>query len=121
MEEKIMLSFIIPSFLVTASIQPEPSDLMWIKDITHNTEKLSQSCQSEARSIVENATKAAKEPQNCAIAQELVSHGREIGQKSLKSKNGDHSRYPQLLVFVSFSMPMPTLKALARDVNRIGG
>lgn len=116
-----MLSFIIPSFLFAARLQMESSDLTWIKDITHNMEKVSQSCQSEARAIVKNATKASKEPQNCAVAQELATKGREIGRKSLKSKNSGDSRYPQLLVFVSFSMPMATLKALARDVNRVGG
>jgi conjugal transfer pilus assembly protein TrbC len=84
-------------------------------------DNLSRSCQSEARSIVEKTTKAAKNPQNCAVAQELTTEGREIGLKSLKSKNPGGPRYPQLLVFVSFFMPMPTLKALARDVNRVGG
>jgi type-F conjugative transfer system pilin assembly protein TrbC len=64
---------------------------------------------------------ASKDPQNCAVAQELATKGREIGRKSLKSKNVDSARYPQLLVFVSFSMPMLTLKALARDVNRVDG
>lgn len=122
------------------------SDLTWIKDITHQMDSLSRSCQSEARSIVEKTTKAAKNPQNCAVAQEFATEGREIGLKSLKSKDTKSDevnpqeiqsreiksqetkpqeardpRYPQLLVFVSFSMPMPTLKALARDVNRVGG
>ncbi len=102
------------------------SDLTWIKDITHQMDNLSRSCQSEARSIVEKTTKAAKNPQNCAVAQELATQGREIGRDNLKSKNqkpqeARDPRYPQLLVFVSFSMPMPTLKALARDVNRVGG
>lgn len=116
-----MLSFIIPSFLFAASLQMESSDLTWIKDITHHMEKVSRSYQSDARAIVEKATKAAKNPQNCTIAQELATEGRESGRKSLKSKKQGDSRYPQLLVFVSFSMPMPTLKALARDVNRVGG
>jgi type-F conjugative transfer system pilin assembly protein TrbC len=116
-----MLSFIIPSFLFAASLQMESSDLTWIKDITHHMEKVSRSCQSDARAIVEKATKATKNPQNCTIAQELATEGRESGRKSLKSKNGDSARYPQLLVFVSFSMPMATLKTLARDVNRVGG
>ena len=31
------------------------------------------------------------------------------------------SRYPELLVFVSFSMPIETLKVLAMQVNAIGG
>lgn len=112
-------------FLLTLCIHTHaelaPSDLTWIKDITHQMDSLSRSCQSEARVIVENATMASKDPQNCAVAQELATEGREIGRKSLKSKNPGDPRYPQLLVFVSFSMPMPTLKALARDVNRVGG
>ena len=109
----------------------ESSDLTWIKDLTHNMEKVSRSCQSEARTIVEKATKASKEPQSCALAQELATEGREIGRKNLKGKDSKSlevklqktrdSRYPQLLVFVSFSMPMATLKALAQDVNRVGG
>jgi len=112
--------------LCTLNTHAEPtglvsSDLTWIKDITHNMEKLSRSCQTEARSIVEKATKAAKNPQNCVLAQELATKGREIGQKSLKGKNSDIARYSQLLVFVSFSMPIPTLKVLAQDVNRVGG
>lgn len=122
------------------------SDLMWIKDLTHQMDSLSRSCQSEARFIVENATVASKDPQNCAVAQELATKGKEIGLESLKSKDtkpdevkpqeiqsqeiksqetkpqeARDPRYPQLLVFVSFSMPMPTLKALARDVNHVGG
>ncbi|HQS84681.1 MAG TPA: type-F conjugative transfer system pilin assembly protein TrbC [Alphaproteobacteria bacterium] len=31
------------------------------------------------------------------------------------------SRYPELLVFISFSMPIETLKVLAMQVNNIGG
>lgn len=116
-----MLSLIIPSFLIAASIKMEPSDLTWIKDITHNVDSLSRSYQSEARAIVEKVTKAAKGPQNCVIAQKLSSQGRESGRKNLKSKNGDPARYPQLLVFVSFSISIATLKALAREVNQVGG
>ncbi len=41
---------------------------------------------------------------------------------SLKPKIAQpQSRYPQLLVFVSFSMPMETLKILTAQVNAIGG
>lgn len=142
-------------FLLTLCIHTHaelaPSDLTWIKDITHQMDSLSRSCQSEARVIVENATMASKDPQNCAVAQELTTKGREIGRENLKSKDtkpdevkpqeiqsreiqsqeikakesklqeARDPRYPQLLVFVSFSIPMPTLKALARDVNRVGG
>lgn len=137
-------------FLLTlctrAHAEISTSDLTWIKDLTNQMNSLSRSCQSEARSIVEKTTKAAKNPQNCAVAQELATEAREIGRESLKSKDtkpeevkpqeiqsreiksqetkpqeARDPRYPQLLVFVSFSMPMPTLKALARDVNRVGG
>lgn len=145
----VLLSLMTLCALVSAKAEPAklaPSDLTWIKDITHQMGSLNRSCKSEARSIVENATMASKDPQNCAVAQELATQGREIGLESLKSKDtkpdevkpqeiksqeiksqetkpqeARDPRYPQFLVFVSFSMPMPTLKALARDVNRVGG
>jgi type-F conjugative transfer system pilin assembly protein TrbC len=84
-------------------------------------EKLSRPRQSEAKSIVEKVTKAAEQPQNCAVAERFAAKAKEIGRESLKTKSVELSRYPKLLVFVSFSMPMDTLKTLARDVKQVGG
>jgi type-F conjugative transfer system pilin assembly protein TrbC len=110
--------------LTVAQAEPTPSDLSWIEGITNQMEKLSKHHESEAKSIFEKVTKTAEHPQNCAIAERFATQAREIGRKSLESKDSQNSqdiRYPKLLVFVSFSMQMDTLKTLAQDVNRVGG
>jgi len=102
-------------------------DLSWTRELNLQAKKLSQTHQAEARIIVETAIRTATESNSCAIAKELVDQGKEIGRKSLNSptitatRNENTVRTPKLLVFVSFSMPLESLKALGAQVNRVGG
>lgn len=59
----------------------------------------------------------------CASGHVCASENTKTPQESQTATQtaGLAERYPQLLVFVSFSMPLATLKALATQVNRVGG
>jgi type-F conjugative transfer system pilin assembly protein TrbC len=90
----------------------------WIMEMTRQAETYAKTYQEEARSIVKRAI--VHQNKQCKTAQDLAQQGKEIASKSLESKV-DEARYPKLLVFVSFSMPLPTLKALGSQVYRVGG
>ncbi|MBP9776883.1 MAG: type-F conjugative transfer system pilin assembly protein TrbC [Alphaproteobacteria bacterium] len=101
--------------------------LSWVKELNLQAEKLSTTSQQDAQAIVEIATKAASQGKQCAVAQNLVHQGEKSVRQTLThahknvSKDEDNIRYPKLLVFVSFSMPLESLKALGTHVNQLGG
>jgi type-F conjugative transfer system pilin assembly protein TrbC len=114
----LMIKGFMTSALAEGDSPNHGSDPSWIKELTHQAEALSKTHQDEARSIVEGAI--AAQPKSCIAAKELVHHGNEIIHESLETRESE-SRYPRLLVFVSFSIPLPTLKALGSQVNAVGG
>ncbi|MBY0292800.1 MAG: type-F conjugative transfer system pilin assembly protein TrbC [Alphaproteobacteria bacterium] len=133
-----MLRLVICSFFIfcikfTTLVQAEDKtcgldhDLSWVKELNLQAEKLSTTSQQEAQAIVEMGTKATSQGKQCAVAQSLVHQGEKSVRQTLThahtnlAKEGDNIRYPKLLVFVSFSMPLDSLKALGTHVNQLGG
>lgn len=107
-------------------------DLSWVKELNSQAEKLSKTHQEDARTIVEEATKTASQHNHCeqnhcghnycGVARELRHQAEKIGRKSLQlNEDKQSARYPQLLIFVSFSMPLEVLKALASQAGQAGG
>lgn len=102
-------------------------DLSWVRELNLQAEKLSTTSQQDAQAIVEIATKTASHGKQCAVAQNLVHQGEKSVRQTLThahpnlAKDGDNIRYPKLLVFISFSMPLDSLKALGSHVNQLGG
>lgn len=123
-EEKLLFTLKILLILllsfITAAFAGEESLDSWVKELTHQADTLSKTHQKEARSIVEGTTRAVHQNKSCKVAQTLAQRGNEIVLKTLEPSE-DEVRYPRLLVFVSFSMPLQALKALGSQVNAVGG
>lgn len=90
-------------------------EMSWVTDLNRRIDDLSQSHQAEARSIVDQITKASQHPKRCSIAQSMV----QKSQARVKRPPAKHS--PDLMVFVSFSMPLETLRTLNNQVTKQGG
>jgi len=89
-------------------------DLSWVKALNQQVLELSKKPNEEVHQIVEQA----HSQKGCSSAQRIVRNARGIlGFKDQNSEN----RYPDLLVFVSFSMPLETLKGLNNQVKQHGG
>lgn len=86
-------------------------DLSWV---THAMEA-SKSHENSAKQIVKNMSANANKHKRCRATQMILNNA----QKSMTRKA--EKRYPDLLVFVSFSMPMEALKALNTQVMEHGG
>ena len=103
------------------------NDLSWVKELNLQAETLSKASQQEAQAIVEIATKAASQGKQCAVVQNLVHQGEKSVRQTLThahpnlAKDEDTIRYPKLLVFVSFSMSLESIKTLGAHVNQLGG
>lgn len=95
-------------------------DLTWVREMNLQAAQLSKTYQEEARAIVKGAINAASQQKHCEAAEALTHKAEEIEHNSL-SPNEDSARYPELLVFVSFSMPHDVIKALGNQVNHVGG
>lgn len=114
--------FIFLVFNLSARAEESPYDLSWVKALNRETEKLSQSSQAEAKSVIDQALKASTQQKHCRVAENLAHNAEENVRQNLEFSDSErHARYPNLLVFVSFSMPVETLKSLAKQVNQIGG
>lgn len=114
----LMIKGFLTSALAEGDSPNHNPDYSWVKELTHQAEALSKTHQEEAKSIVEGAI--AAQTKSCTAAKELVHQGNEIIHKSLETRKSE-ARYPRLLVFVSFSMPVQTLKALGSQVNAVDG
>lgn len=90
-------------------------DLSWVNQAV----EASKSHEQEAKSIVDSAQKSSSKFKRCKATQMMVDKARQ--QIAPKISNTDEKRYPDLLVFVSFSMPLATLKSLNEDVTANGG
>ncbi len=129
----VKLSFFIfcMSFITLAQAEEKACDLdhdlSWVRELNLQAERLSTTSQQEAQAIVEMATNTASQSKQCAVAQNLVHEGEKSVRQTLThahknvANDEDTIRYPKLLVFVSFSMPLESLKALGTRVNQLGG
>lgn len=73
----------------------------------------------EAGQIVQKSKAYAANVSTCRMADKLAATAEQVIQKQLPQAK--EARYPNLLVFSSFSMPMSSLKTLAKQVQVAGG
>jgi len=124
----LFLTFLCPIEPIWAKEKPldfnqtRNPDLSWVKDMDFQAKELSKTYQKDARRIVNKASQIAFQGKSCEAAQTLADQAKNINRKSLTiGDEGQITRYPQLLVFVSFSMPVETLKSLAFQVSQVCG
>ena len=114
--------FIFLVFNLSARAEEGQYDLSWVKALNREAEKLSQSSQTEEKAIVDQALKASTQQKHCRAVESLAYNAEENVRQNLELKDSEnHLRHPILLVFVSFSMPLGTLKTLVIQVNQVGG
>jgi len=99
----------------TGPVSAKETDLSWVQDILKAKEANKDKNRQLAYDIVQGIS--GDEPET----------GLPSSQKACRStvanleQNSAEDRYPSLLVFVSFSMPMEALKALGQQTNKTGG
>lgn len=131
------LKLFLPLGLITINhaqghVCPASPDLVWVDQLNYQASNLSESNQREAKAIVNNVLNQGFKSKSCTVAQDLARQGEESirqtlmgtdshqGLSQVDSKRNDFV-YPNLLVFVSFSMPGASLKALHAQVTRLKG
>lgn len=102
-KEKLLRFVIILTLLLTDLAQAEAIDPQWIKDILKKKDQKRE----EAHALI-TAVSGKKERKTCSASAALETPEVE-------------GKYPMLLVFVSFSMPMESLKLLGEQVQKAGG
>lgn len=114
--------FIFLVFNLSARAEEYQYDLSWVKALNREAEKLSQSSQAEANAVVDQALKVSTQSKHCRVAESLAYNAEENVRQNLELSDSErHKRYPNLLVFVSFFIPLETLRTLAIQVNQVGG
>lgn len=102
-EKKLLHVVVILSFLYINLAHAEVVDRAWIQGILKQKDEKRE----EAQALIAAVT-GKKESKVCGGAQAL-------------DETTVEGRYPNLLVFVSFSMPMESLKLLGDQVQKAGG
>lgn len=117
-----MLSFVVQLIVfmvLTTSAIAKEVDMSWIQDILKtkeaNKDKNRQMAYEIIQDIKGDKDKGIPNSENVAEQKVCRSPAAQLEEKSAED------RYPILLVFVSFSMPMEALKALGTQVNKAGG
>ena len=110
---------------------PSESDRLWLQQLNQQLSERAAMHQTEAHQIVENSFGALDKQR--ADSRHLIEqtapspqppHGTRcpVATPVLENQSGDSEpRYPHVMVLVSFSMPLATLKALAQQLQTIGG
>lgn len=106
------------SLLVTPVFSHE-GDLSWVHDLNALAEKIAKEPNPEAIKIVKQAKSAASNPKVCSAAKMVVKDAHD--SLGFQDQKRDEDRYPDLLVFVSFSMSDDLLKTLAHQAKEKGG
>jgi conjugal transfer pilus assembly protein TrbC len=109
-------------FMVSVvSVSAREVDMSWVQDILKTKETNKDKNRQMAYEIIQGTSgiknKAASNADIDTGTDQKVCRS---SVASLEEKSAD-DRYPSLLVFVSFSMPMEALKALGAQVNKAGG
>jgi type-F conjugative transfer system pilin assembly protein TrbC len=104
----LLFAIILLSFFISRDLAAH-QDLSWVHNLNNLEKKAIESGQSEASQFLESLTKTKSSLKSCSSAQ---------GTEKLDS---NHKIYKPLLIFVSFSMPISTLKSLSRDAQKLGG
>ena len=110
-----MLSLIVPLIvfmvLTTTAIAKEV-DMSWVQDILKTKEANKDKNRQMAYEIIQGIKGDKDNGSNQKVCRSSAA--------KLEEKSSE-DRYPSLLVFVSFSMPMEALKSLGKQVNKAGG
>ena len=114
-----MLFVIILLGLVTTPAFSKEADLAWVHELNALAEKIAKKPNADAVRLVQQAQKAASNPKVCSSAKMIVDDAHE--SLGFKDQKRDESRYPDLLIFVSFSMPDLAIKSLAFQAKEKGG
>lgn len=116
MEEKKLLFVVVLSCLLSTSLLSQDLDHRWIHELNKVGDHLSKAKNEEAFSIVKKAEEVVAHPETCRVARSIVDRA----QETMPFKK-DMNKYPDLLIFVSFSMPVETIKSLALQAKNQGG
>ena len=108
-----------PSYAVDTTSIKSDVDLSWVHDLNALAEKLAKEPNKEAVKIVQQAHKAASNPKVCSAAKLVVKDAHD--SLGFKDQKRDGDRYPDLLIFVSFSMSDELLKTLANQAKEKDG
>ncbi len=108
--------FVVIFLCVAFNLEGTDQDLEWVHTLKNWEKVLTPSQKQEAHTLVQKALKGASCKTN-ALG-ERSSH-----ETALKTISGEREekKYPDLLVFVSFSMPLESLKELSKQVHKKGG
>ena len=101
------------------TIRENGTDLSWVHDLNALAEKIAKEPNPEAIKIVKQAKSAASNPKVCSAAKMVVKDAHD--SLGFQDQKRDEDRYPDLLVFVSFSMSDALLKTLANQAKEKGG
>jgi len=112
MEKTPVLSSVVLALSMMSDAQAV--DTSWIQDLSKNVQTAVDSQKLSARQIVE----AAKRVQACPAAQKIID---EAPYPHSIQQQAEGQKYPDLLIFVSFSMPFESLKALNLQTQKHGG
>lgn len=113
----LLVVVILSLFLTPASAHDV--DLSWVHDLNALAEKLAKEPNKQAVKIVQQAHKAASNPKVCSAAKMVVKDAHD--SLGFKDQKRDEGRYPDLLIFVSFSMSDELLKTLANQAKEKDG
>ncbi len=107
-----MLPYVILSLWLMSDAQAV--DTSWIQDLSKNVQTAVDSQKQNARRIVE----AAEKVQACRAAQKIID---EAPYPHIIQQQVEGEKYPDLLIFVSFSMPLESLRVLNLQAQKHGG
>lgn len=105
--------------LFADSASAKEVDMSWVQDILKTKEAHKDKNRQMAYEIIQgikgDEDKGSPDSDNGEGQKVCRSSAAQLEEKS------SEDRYPSLLVFVSFSMPMEALRALGKQVNKAGG
>lgn len=115
------LVYAVTFMVLMAPASAKEVDMSWVQDILKTNEANKDKNRQMAYEIIQgisgNGNKASPDTGIEDGSEQKVCRSSAV---SLEEKSAE-DRYPSLLVFVSFSMPMEALKALGHQVNKAGG
>ncbi|MBL0942338.1 MAG: type-F conjugative transfer system pilin assembly protein TrbC [Alphaproteobacteria bacterium] len=101
----------------------DPSTFSWIKNLNQETSRIIDEYKAGVAAINEADKQTASLkpcPGVCKSSQDFEALLKAPGH-TLLPEHASQKQIPELLVFVSFSLPKETLKSLAQSLKRVGG
>lgn len=124
-----LFPFIVEASCPTSQCKAEAvTSVSWAQSLNTLQEKALKSHGQEAQALIEQIEAKAETYKSCPTLQALAKQSDRISRSAMNASSSKsqeerypQKRYPRLLVFVSFSMPNETLKALAQEARQYGG